>query len=72
MTGPDVVWGGLIAAGVLYEAYALRNKRREDTLSEATRRAFRVHNSRTGKTVFVVLWVGFATWFTGHVANWWW
>jgi hypothetical protein len=63
---PDVVWATLIAAGAAYEAYALISKRSGDTLSETTRKAFRVR-TRTGALVFGTLWVSFSTWFLGHI-----
>jgi hypothetical protein len=60
------VWSGIILAGAAYEAYALVNKRNGDTLSETTRRAFRVR-TRTGAVVFGVLWTSFSGWFLGHI-----
>jgi hypothetical protein len=70
MNTPDAVWGGLIAVGVAFEAYTLRNKRGGDTLSETTRRAFRVH-TKTGKIVFATAWGGFAVWYLGHILYGW-
>lgn len=61
-----VVWGGIILTGAAVEAYALINKRGGDTLSETTRRAFRVH-TRAGALTFGALWVSFSTWFLGHI-----
>ena len=66
METADIVWGGIILTGVAIEAYALLNKRDSDTLSEVTRRAFRVH-SKPGAVVFGALWVSFAVWFGGHI-----
>lgn len=63
---PDIVWGALIAAGAAYEAYALANGRSGDTLSETTRKAFRVR-TRAGALVFGSLWVSFSAWFLGHI-----
>lgn len=63
---PDIVWGALIAAGVAYEAYTLTTKRSGDTLSETTRKAFRVR-TRAGALAFGTLWVSFSTWFLGHI-----
>lgn len=68
----DYVWGGLIAAGATYEAYALFNTRKEDTLSELTRATFRTRSSKAGRYSFLVAWTVFATWFTGHIMDWWW
>lgn len=66
MAASDVVWGGVILVGAAIEAYALFNKRKDDTLSEVTRRAFRVH-TRTGAVAFGALWVSFSGWFLGHI-----
>lgn len=66
MTVADIAWGGFILAGAAYEAHALINKRSGDTLSETTRRAFRVR-TKTGAAVFGTLWVSFSTWFLGHI-----
>ena len=66
MGAADVVWGGLLAAGAGFEVYALRNARAGDTLSERTRAWFRV-NTRVGRAVFAVAWVGFAAWFLVHI-----
>ncbi|MBX9392290.1 hypothetical protein K4749_01420 [Streptomyces sp. TRM72054] len=66
MNAADVVWGGLILAGAAFEVCALRNARQGDTLSESTRRWFRVH-TKAGAIVFGVAWVGFSVWFLDHI-----
>lgn len=66
MAASDVVWGGVILTGAAIEAYALLNKREHDTLSEVTRRAFRVRN-KPGAITFGVLWATFSVWFGGHI-----
>lgn len=66
MHDADYIWGGLLLAGAAVEAWALYTLRSGDTLSETTRRLFRV-NTRTGRWVFGVAWCGFATWFLFHV-----
>ncbi|PZT70210.1 hypothetical protein DN402_31845 [Streptomyces sp. SW4] len=66
MTGADWVWGGLLTAGAAFEVWALRNATSGDTLSESTRRWFRVH-TRAGAVVFAGLWTGFAVWFLAHI-----
>ncbi|MEU3527580.1 hypothetical protein AB0E62_27540 [Streptomyces sp. NPDC038707] len=66
MSTGDVVWGGLILAGAGFEAYALRNARQGDTLSESTRRWFRVH-TKAGAVCFAVSWVGFGVWYLDHI-----
>jgi hypothetical protein len=62
----DAVWGGLILAGAGFEVYALRNARQGDTLSESTRRWFRVH-TKAGAIVFAVAWTGFGVWYLAHI-----
>lgn len=66
MTPADIVWGGLLAAGAAFEVYALRNGRSGDTLSESTRRWFRVRTP-AGALVFGVAWCAFALWFLVHI-----
>ena len=66
METADIVWGGVILTGIAIEAYALLNKRDEDTLSEVTRRTFRVR-SKPGAIAFGTLWGSFAAWFGGHI-----
>lgn len=68
MSTGDAVWGGLILAGAAFETCALRNARQGDTLSESTRRWFRVH-TKAGAAVFVVGWVAFSVWWIDHVIN---
>lgn len=68
MSSADWVWGGLLAVGAGFEVYALRNGKRDDTLSESTRRWFRVR-TRAGRTVFVVAWVAFAAWWVAHILD---
>lgn len=62
----DLVWGALLLGGLGFEAWALRSKREGDTLSEATRRLFRVR-TRAGKIVFAITWIAFATWYLIHI-----
>lgn len=66
METSDWVWGGLLAAGAVVEAVALRNGRQGDTLSERTRVWFRVRTP-AGRAVFAVAWVSFAVWYLVHV-----
>ena len=65
---PDVFWGGLLVAGAAFETYALINSRDGYTLSETTRKLFRVR-TRVGRLVFGVAWCAFATWFLFHIVN---
>lgn len=71
MDPSDAVWAGLIILGGVFEAYALANGRDDDTLSEKTRKVFRARTSRVGRAVFLVAWLGFSAWFTGHIMDWW-
>ena len=66
MNAGDAVWGGLILAGAGFEVWALRNARRGDTLSESTRRWFRVH-TKAGAIVFAVAWAAFSVWYAWHI-----
>lgn len=66
MSESDTVWAALILAGAAYEAYALVDKRKGNTLSEATRSLFRVH-TRGGAVLFGALWLSFSCWFFGHI-----
>lgn len=67
MTTPDALWAAIFAAGVTYEAYALADRRDGDTLSETTRRLFRVRNSKAGRWIFGILWSAFALWYWAHI-----
>lgn len=60
------MWGSLIVAGAGFEVYALRTARQGDTLSESTRRWFRVH-TKAGAVAFAVSWVGFGVWYLDHI-----
>lgn len=66
MSSADLVWGGLLLAGGAYEAYALFTKKPGDTLSETTRKAFRVDTAR-GKIAFGAVWVSFSAWYLVHI-----
>lgn len=70
METADIVWAGILAAGAAFEAYALRNGRPGDTLSETTRKVFRV-KTKAGALVFGTVWVSFSTWFLGHILYGW-
>lgn len=71
MSTPDFIWGGIITAGAAYEIYALANRKRGDTLSETTRKAFRIHTSKAGRIAFGTSWAAFAVWFWGHILYGW-
>lgn len=67
MDSSDIAWAGIIAAGIAFETYALKNSASGDTLSEKTRKVFRVRTSRVGRLAFAGLWLSFAGWFLGHI-----
>lgn len=74
MTVYDYAWGGLIAAGLAFEAVALRRAVQGDTLSEFTRKWFRTGDparpgsgSKWGRRAFLLGWLGFAGWYTWHI-----
>lgn len=71
MSDADYIWAGLILAGAAFEAYAIRNDKPGDTLSEVTRDVFRVQKSAKGRLLFGVAWSGFSVWFLGHILDWW-
>lgn len=64
---PDVVWAGLFAVGLGYEAYGLFDKAKGDTLSERTRALFHTTTSKGGRAAFTVVWAGFSVWFLLHI-----
>ncbi len=73
MTVYDYTWGSLLLAGLAFEGWALAHSKRGDTLSEFTRKWFRTGDagvttgSKVGRTIFAVVWVGFAGWYTWHI-----
>jgi hypothetical protein len=70
METADFVWGGLLVAGAAFEAYALTAGRQRDTLSETTRRLFKVRTP-LGRAAFALSWAGFAIWYLLHVLELW-
>ncbi|MFI8265286.1 hypothetical protein [Streptomyces sp. NPDC085665] len=62
-----IIWTLWTLLFALFETSALLNKRKGDTLSENTRRLFRVRTSKAGRAVFTVGWLGFAGWFLLHI-----
>lgn len=62
----DIVWAAVLIAGLGYEVAALRNNRKDDTLSETTRRWF-MTNKPAGRWAFGVAWVGFSAWYLWHI-----
>jgi hypothetical protein len=68
MTDADYIWGGLLLAGAAVEAWALWTAKPGGTLSESTRRWFRV-NTRAGATLFGLGWASFSVWFLFHIVG---
>lgn len=60
------LWIGWIAAFFIVEGVALHNDMPGDTLSEHLRQWLSV-KTKLGRTVFLVLWAGFAVWFCVHI-----
>jgi hypothetical protein len=68
MEESDFIWGGVFLVGAAVEVWALKNSIPGDTLSERTRKWFRV-DTRTGKVVFTLGWLSFSAWFLNHVLS---
>lgn len=62
----DVFWGALLIFGLAYEVVAIRSKRWNDTLSGTTRKWF-MTDTRFGRWVFGLGWVGFSAWYLWHI-----
>lgn len=63
--------GGIALVAGAWEVYALANDRPGDTISEVTRRAFRIKSSKVGRAVFGTGWLAFAGWFFFHILYGW-
>lgn len=66
MNPADLIWGGILLAGLAYELHTLRNTRPGDTLSERVRSWFATH-TRPGRALFALSWTAFAVWFLIHI-----
>ncbi|MEU9355009.1 hypothetical protein AB0D65_29440 [Streptomyces griseoloalbus] len=62
-----LLWGAWALFFVIYETVALANKKDDDTLSENTRKLFRIRSSKAGRAVFTVILGGGAAWFLLHI-----
>ncbi|MFB8026004.1 MULTISPECIES: hypothetical protein [unclassified Streptomyces] len=62
-----IVWTLWVLFFSVYEAATLANRKKGDTLSENTRRLFRIHTSKAGRAIFTVGWLGFSGWFLLHI-----
>jgi len=63
---PEVVWGGILAAGVAAEVHALLADHHDCTLSAITRRVFRTQHP-VGRVAFALGSYALAVWFTHHI-----
>jgi hypothetical protein len=61
------LWSAWALFFAVYEAIALFNKKDDDTLSENTRKLFRVRSSKAGRAIFTVVLGGGAAWFLLHI-----
>ena len=66
MTVYTVLWLAWIVAFAVVEGFALRNDRKDDTLSEHLRLWFRT-DTRPGRTVFLCVFGAFVAWFGVHI-----
>lgn len=64
------IWATVFLTGLAFEARTIIDKRKGDTLTEKTRALFFVH-TKLGRVIFAVTWIGFSTWFLGHILQWW-
>ncbi|MEU2968936.1 hypothetical protein ABZ687_28665 [Streptomyces ardesiacus] len=62
-----LLWGAWALFFAIYETRALTNRKDDDTLSENTRKLFRIRTSKAGRAVFTVLLGGGAAWFLLHI-----
>lgn len=63
---PNLVWGTILGGALAVELRAVFNDKLGDTLSERVRVWFHT-NTRTGKAVFVIAWLGLTAWFIPHI-----
>ncbi|MFF4057719.1 hypothetical protein ACFYZ0_18420 [Streptomyces sp. NPDC001708] len=61
------LWGGWALFFAVYETIALLTKKDDDTLSENTRKLFRIRSSKAGRAAFTVILGGGAAWFLLHI-----
>jgi len=65
---PNVAWGTILGTALAYELYGVFNQADGDTLSERTRAWFHT-NTKSGKAVFVLAWLGLTAWFVPHIIS---
>ncbi|MFE3644852.1 hypothetical protein ACFXOM_28400 [Streptomyces sp. NPDC059169] len=62
-----ILWGAWAVFFAVYESIALFTKNDDDTLSENTRKLFRIRSSKVGRAAFTVILGGGAAWFLLHI-----
>ena len=62
-----LLWSAWALFFAIYETVALVSKKDDDTLSENTRKLFRVRSSKAGRAIFTVILGGGAAWFLMHI-----
>ncbi|MER5831231.1 hypothetical protein ABT116_10425 [Streptomyces sp. NPDC002130] len=62
-----IVWALWTSLFALFETWELINRKEGNTLSENTRRLFRIRPSKAGRAAFTVGWLGFSEWFLLHI-----
>ncbi|MGW2496252.1 hypothetical protein ACWCV2_17340 [Streptomyces pseudogriseolus] len=62
-----LLWGAWAVFFAVYETIALVNRKDGDTLSENTRKLFRIRSSKAGRAVFTIILGGGAVWFLFHI-----
>lgn len=61
-----LLWVGWVLTFFIVEGFALRNDMPGDTFSEHTRKWIRT-DTKLGRTIFLVVFSGFAIWFLVHI-----
>ncbi|MGX1268078.1 hypothetical protein [Streptomyces phaeoluteigriseus] len=61
------LWGAWALFFAVYETIALINRTEDDTLSENTRKLFRIRSSKAGRAMFTVILGGGAAWYLLHI-----
>lgn len=65
---PELVWGGILAAGAVAEVHALARKHRGCTLSGVTRQVCRTE-SPVGRALFLAGLGCLSAWFAHHITS---
>lgn len=62
-----LIWTLWVTSFAVYEGLTLANAKKGDTLSENTRKLFRIRTNKIGRAAFTVGWTGFSAWFLLHI-----